>query len=38
MTTHIALFSLTDAGIKAATDSPRRLDRPRSSWQTWAAR
>ena len=26
MTTHIALFSLTDAGIKAAKDSPRRLD------------
>ena len=26
MTTHIALFSLTDAGIKPATDSPRRLD------------
>jgi uncharacterized protein with GYD domain len=26
MTTYIALFNLTDAGIKAATDSPRRLD------------
>ena len=26
MTTYIALFSLTDAGIKAAKDSPRRLD------------
>jgi uncharacterized protein with GYD domain len=26
MTTYIALFSLTDAGIKAARDSPRRLD------------
>ena len=26
MTTYIALFSLTDAGIKAATDSPRRLE------------
>jgi uncharacterized protein with GYD domain len=25
-TTYIALFSLTDAGIKAAKDSPRRLD------------
>src|SRR5271165_4815849 len=26
MTTYIALFNLTDAGIKAAKDSPRRLD------------
>jgi uncharacterized protein with GYD domain len=26
MTTYIVLFSLTDAGIKAAKDSPRRLD------------
>jgi uncharacterized protein with GYD domain len=26
MTTYIALFSLTDADIKAAKDSPRRLD------------
>ena len=26
MTTYIALLSLTDAGIKAAKDSPRRLD------------
>jgi uncharacterized protein with GYD domain len=26
MTTYIALFSLTDAGIEAAKDSPRRLD------------
>ena len=26
MTTYIALFSLTDAGVKAAKDSPRRLD------------
>ena len=26
MTTYIALFSLTDAGIKAAKDLPRRLD------------
>ena len=26
MTTYIALFSLTDAGIKTAKDSPRRLD------------
>ena len=26
MTTYIALFNLTDAGIKAARDSPRRLD------------
>ena len=26
MATYIALFSLTDAGIKAAKDSPRRLD------------
>ena len=25
MTTYIVLFSLTDAGIKAAKDSPRRL-------------
>jgi len=24
MTTYIALFNLTDAGIKAAKDSPRR--------------
>jgi uncharacterized protein with GYD domain len=38
MTTYIALFSLTDAGIKAARDSPRRLDAARSFWQTWAAR
>jgi uncharacterized protein with GYD domain len=30
MTTYIALFSLTDAGVKAAKDSPRRLDPPRS--------
>jgi uncharacterized protein with GYD domain len=26
MATYIALFSLTDAGIKAAKDSPRRRD------------
>ena len=26
MTTYIVLFSLTDASIKAAKDSPRRLD------------
>jgi len=26
MTTYIALFNLTDTGIKAAKDSPRRLD------------
>jgi uncharacterized protein with GYD domain len=26
MITYIALFKLTDAGIKAAKDSPRRLD------------
>ena len=26
MTTYIALFNLTDAGIKAAKDLPRRLD------------
>ena len=26
MATYIALFSLTDAGMKAAKDSPRRLD------------
>jgi len=26
MTTYIVLFGLTDAGIKAAKDSPRRLD------------
>jgi uncharacterized protein with GYD domain len=26
MTTYIALFSLTDAGVRAAKDSPRRLD------------
>ena len=26
MSTYIALFRLTDAGIKAAKDSPRRLD------------
>jgi hypothetical protein len=31
MTTYIALFSLTDAGIKAAKDSPRRLDSERPS-------
>ena len=29
MTTYIVLFSLTDAGIKAAKDSPRRLDAAR---------
>jgi hypothetical protein len=32
MTTYIALFNLTDAGIKAAKDSPRRLDAARSCW------
>jgi uncharacterized protein with GYD domain len=26
MTIYIALFNLTEAGIKAAKDSPRRLD------------
>ena len=26
MTTYIALFNLTEAGIKAAKDSPRQLD------------
>jgi len=26
MTTYITLISLTDAGIKAAKDSPRRVD------------
>ena len=26
MTTYIALFSLTDTGVKAAKDPPRRLD------------
>jgi uncharacterized protein with GYD domain len=26
MTTYIALFNLTDAGVKDAKDSPRRLD------------
>jgi uncharacterized protein with GYD domain len=26
MTTYVVLFSLTDAGIKGAKDSPRRLD------------
>ena len=26
MTTYIALFNLTEAGIKAAKESPRRLD------------
>ena len=26
MTTYIALFNLTEAGIKAAKDSPRRVD------------
>ena len=29
MPAYIALFSLTDAGIKAAKDSPRRLDAAR---------
>ena len=38
MTTYIALFNLTDAGIKAAKDSPRRLTPPRSYLPTWAAR
>jgi hypothetical protein len=38
MTTYIALLNLTEAGIKAAKDSPRRLDAPRSYWPTWAAR
>ena len=26
MTIYIALFNMTDAGVKAAKDSPRRLD------------
>jgi hypothetical protein len=38
MTTYIALFSLTDAGIKAAKDSPVGSTPPSSSWQIWAAR
>ena len=38
MTTYIALFNLTDAGIKTARDSPRRSTPPRSFWQTWAVR
>ena len=38
MTIYIALFNLTDAGIKAAKDSPRWLDAPRSYWPTWAVR
>jgi uncharacterized protein with GYD domain len=38
MTTYIAFFSLTDAGMKAAKDSPRRLDAATKSWQRWAVR
>ena len=38
MTTYIALFNLTDAGIKAAKDSPRRLDAAKKLLPTWAAR
>jgi hypothetical protein len=38
MTIYIALFNLTDAGIKAAKDSPRGSTPPRSYWPTWAAR
>jgi uncharacterized protein with GYD domain len=38
MTTYIALFNLTDAGIKAAKESPRRLDAAKSYWPAWAVR
>jgi uncharacterized protein with GYD domain len=38
MTTYIALVNLTDAGIKAAKDSPRRLDAAKKLLATWAAR
>ena len=38
MITYIALLNLTDAGIKAARDSPRGSTPPRSSCPTWAAR
>ena len=38
ITTYIALFNLTDAGIKAAKNSPRRLAPPRSYWPTLAER
>jgi uncharacterized protein with GYD domain len=37
-TTYIALLSLTDAGIKAAKDSPRRLDSAKKVLATRAAR
>jgi hypothetical protein len=39
MTTYIALFNLTDAGIKAGKDlaAPATMP-PRSYWPTWAAR
>jgi uncharacterized protein with GYD domain len=38
MTTYIALLSLTDAGIKAAKDSPRRLDAAKKLLADMAAR
>ena len=38
MTIYIALFNLTDAGIKAAKDSRVGSTPPRSYWPTWAAR
>ena len=38
MTTYILLFNLTEAGIKAAKDSPRRLDRNPSKPQCAASK
>ncbi len=38
MTIYIALFNLTDAGIKAAENRRGGSTPPRSYWATWAAR
>ena len=38
MTTCISVFNLTDAGIKAAKDLPRRLDAAKKLLADWAAR
>ena len=38
MTIYIALFNLTDAGIKAARTRRAGSTPPRSCWPTWAAR
>jgi hypothetical protein len=38
MTTYIALFNLTDAGIKPPRTRRAGSTPPRSYWPTWAAR